>query len=88
MASCECNDKQKKKKKKEITVLFISLKCTLNWVWAIWMSKATGIHEVFCVYFTLQWNLQKQSEISETQGLRLSRVNSKDNSPGSLGGGF
>ena len=30
----------------------------------------------------------KQSEISETEGLRLSRVSSKDNSPESLGGGF
>ena len=55
------------------------------------MSKAIGIHELFCVYFTPRWNLQKknkQSEISETEGLRLSRVSSKDNSPESLGGGF
>lgn len=82
MASCECNDKQKKVKKSQYSLSLWSV------LWLIWMSKAIGIHELFCVYFTPQWNYKKQSEISETQGLRLSRINSKDNSPESLGGGF
>lgn len=89
MASCSCNDKQKKVKKSQYSLSLWSV---------LWLEfERSGCQKQLgfmnfsvCILHLdeIYKKKNKQSEISETEGLRLSRVSSKDNSPESLGGGF